>query len=629
VIALLAGFLVTSVFNIPTDNQALARQCLYWIGITWCVTQIRQTFIGAVTALQRYEILNAGTMFSQTVTVMAGLGVLFLGGNLLDLVRAQAMVATLMGLGWLSVAHRLLPGVSFTPRIDPVSFRRTFGFGFWQMLNNVGGILAHQSQRWLLGILLPVATVGFYSVGYTLVSMVYSAAYKVGQVLFPAVSQMQGQARDEQAARLVVQANWILTTLSIAGFIPLVVFAYDFLYLWIGPDFAANTTGVLRILAIGVAAACLFAIPNFYLLGTGRSRWLAAMSFAQGIITLVVSALLIPRLGLAGAGWGLTSGTVVHVTVLILMWKRIFRVWIPARVYLSATFGQYVVGAILAVSLTLLRSAIAWSPNWVLLGGAWLVCAAFAGITMVIIDSALPGGAERRRLLLRLSVVMVPGLSRLKSQLNAQGLVIKSPIDHNSQQRLNEFYSNPKFVEAYLNPTRLKFYGEVIELLYDKGIDYNGKHIADIGCGTGHLLLTIRDDYCPLSLTGFEYSGAALSLAQTVVPDAKFYYLDIYDGINFQFDVVFCVEVLEHLLHPDKALKNVLRMINTSGTALITVPNGRIDTFEGHINFWSPESWEVFVKSVCNGFDVEVGLMEDGKTNFAIIKHTEYEQPDG
>jgi hypothetical protein len=49
------------------------------------------------------------------------------------------------------------------------------------------------------------------------------------------------------------------------------------------------------------------------------------------------------------------------------------------------------------------------------------------------------------------------------------------------------------------------------------------------------------------------------------------------------------------------------------------VLNGRNDTFAGHVNFWSPESWEVFLKSICDEFEVETGL-DSHDHNFAIIK---------
>ena len=420
VIVLLADFLVTSVFKIPVQSQDLARHCLFWVALSWCMTQSRQTFMGLVISLQRYKILTAGTLISQSMTTLAGLAALFLGGTLLDLVRAQAIVTVLAGLSWMLVARRLFPNVSFVPSFDKSSFRKTVGFGFWQMLSNVGGLLAQQSQRWLLGVLLPIATVGFYNVSFQLVAAVYSLTYKVGQVLFPAVSHLQGQAREEQAARLTVQANWVLSTLAIAGFVPLFVFANDLLLLWVGAEFASNATVVLRIMVLATMMSCLFTLHHFFLLGTARTNWLAAMAFAQGLVSFTVSALLIPRLGLVGAGWGMASGTFAHVTVLILMWRRLFRSWFSAEVYFSATFSQCVVGGLVATGLLLIREAFVWSPHWVSLGVAAVVCSVVSGLVIVSVDSLLPGGSERRRSLLRLSSTMFPAWSGLNKWLGSE-----------------------------------------------------------------------------------------------------------------------------------------------------------------------------------------------------------------
>jgi hypothetical protein len=59
------------------------------------------------------------------------------------------------------------------------------------------------------------------------------------------------------------------------------------------------------------------------------------------------------------------------------------------------------------------------------------------------------------------------------------------------------------------------------------------------------------------------------------------------------FDTVFCCETLEHLLIPSKALKNLLNATNFK--CVLTVPDGRTDTYPGHINFWSEESWGSFL----------------------------------
>ena len=206
------------------------------------------------------------------------------------------------------------------------------------------------------------------------------------------------------------------------------------------------------------------------------------------------------------------------------------------------------------------------------------------------------------------------------SPLGRRKPVVSSPLYHNSKEGLNEFYSDKETVESYLDPG---FYNRLIDLLQSYGVDYQQKRVADIGCGTGGLLNALKSRAQPRSLTGFEYSENALAIARSQVTDAEFCYFDIYEGTTRKFDVIFCIEVLEHLLHPDKALRNVINMVGDSGVALLTVPNGRIDTFDGHINFWSPEGWEVFLKQICAAHTITTGLIENGQNNYAVITRNE------
>ncbi|MEG2336387.1 MAG: hypothetical protein RSC04_01440, partial [Bacteroidales bacterium] len=58
------------------------------------------------------------------------------------------------------------------------------------------------------------------------------------------------------------------------------------------------------------------------------------------------------------------------------------------------------------------------------------------------------------------------------------------------------------------------------------------------------------------------------------------------------------------------------------GTLVISVPDGRKDTYSGHIQFWSPESWAVFIEDNMANYPqakIECGSMEIDRANFAII----------
>jgi hypothetical protein len=59
-------------------------------------------------------------------------------------------------------------------------------------------------------------------------------------------------------------------------------------------------------------------------------------------------------------------------------------------------------------------------------------------------------------------------------------------------------------------------------------------------------------------------------------------------------------------------------MLANEGVLVVTVPDGRNDTFLGHINFWSPESWKIFIEAQCKDFKYETGQV-DGGANYAFI----------
>jgi 2-polyprenyl-3-methyl-5-hydroxy-6-metoxy-1,4-benzoquinol methylase len=203
-------------------------------------------------------------------------------------------------------------------------------------------------------------------------------------------------------------------------------------------------------------------------------------------------------------------------------------------------------------------------------------------------------------------------------------MLFDSKLGLNGGKKLSgeEYYSNPNFWKPeVLSEHKIQFRNETLRVLQAKGIDCSGKHVADVGCGTGHLLLNISKVYRPASMTGLEIVEAAMVIAKTTVPQARIYYCDLYQPIiKHKFDVVFCTEVLEHILSPEKALRNLIGMTNIPGVVIITVPNGRTDRCARHFNFWSPESWEVFVNDVCSGYNVETGLIMKSKYNYAVVR---------
>ena len=190
----------------------------------------------------------------------------------------------------------------------------------------------------------------------------------------------------------------------------------------------------------------------------------------------------------------------------------------------------------------------------------------------------------------------------------------------NSPLAINEWYSKDKHVNDYLSNDRIIFYNELISLTVKQGIVFKNKAILDVGCGSGALLNEINKKYHDCDLTGIDLSRTAIEYARKKMPGILFEVKDIFQSsTEKKYDIIFCTEVLEHLLNPALSSKKLLNLMPDDGILILTVPNGRKDNFIGHINFWSPESWPLFLNDQLPSCEIKTLTMENNNTNLAFI----------
>src|SRR5262245_5060137 len=91
---------------------------------------------------------------------------------------------------------------------------------------------------------------------------------------------------------------------------------------------------------------------------------------------------------------------------------------------------------------------------------------------------------------------------------------VENAILHNSLEKMNEFYSQENFLDTYIGSDKIEFYKEVLKLLKSNKIDLSGLTVADVGCGTGHLLHFIYDQVGFKRGIGLEYSLEAIRIAK-------------------------------------------------------------------------------------------------------------------
>jgi SAM-dependent methyltransferase len=110
--------------------------------------------------------------------------------------------------------------------------------------------------------------------------------------------------------------------------------------------------------------------------------------------------------------------------------------------------------------------------------------------------------------------------------------------------------------------------------------------VLEIGCGLGHLLGWLCDDY---QVVGTDINPWAIEQARENVPKGTFYIqpaedLGIFPPAAFQ--IVIAKHVVEHLEKPNLAIREISRVLAPGGLLLMATPN-----MDSPMRAWKKENW--------------------------------------
>jgi SAM-dependent methyltransferase len=158
------------------------------------------------------------------------------------------------------------------------------------------------------------------------------------------------------------------------------------------------------------------------------------------------------------------------------------------------------------------------------------------------------------------------------------------------------------------------YFDSVQELVSESGIASREKVKAvEIGCGEGFSTQRLRE-FLPsnIELQASEFVAELVPKAQKLNPGVKIIQESIYETTyaDETFDLIFLLEVLEHLDYPDKALAELARILKPDGYLVLGVPREplwcslnmargkylrHLGNTPGHLNHWPTYTLKRFV----------------------------------
>jgi len=326
--SLVIGLALLLVFNaaytIPSAIRSTAQVAYMIVVATTSVSFIAQLPHGILASHHEFVRRNV------VLTLMILVRLLFTMSMLVWMPSLTALALALMlpvivesAIMWM-VLKRRYPGVALDLRLFDLSkMRQIFSYSVFVLLLNIGIQLSFQTDSLVIGKMLDVGKIPYYSVANSI--MMYSTQFIIGiaGVVMPMATQMHTRGETDALRRLFFKWSKIVMSLSLLGCLYLVVYGPALIRVWVGEEFQRESGTILQVLMISaIAFLPMRGVALPVLMGIGKPRQATITFLASGVLNLILSVALAHPFGLLGVAIGTAIPNVLYSAVLLSICAR-------------------------------------------------------------------------------------------------------------------------------------------------------------------------------------------------------------------------------------------------------------------------------------------------------------------
>ena len=302
IVALTAHPLITRVWHVPPSMITEAQNTLYVLAASLPIVLANNALRSVLEGAQRFDIVNALKVpTSASSFLVPALGV-WIGLSLPGIVLIMALLRLVFtAVHFVYCQSVLVRAGSRRLSVGLIECKLLVKYGGWVSVSNVLNPILLYLDRFLIAMLLSVASVGYYTVPYEAVTKVWIIPASVASALFPAFSVHSANRNHMKLESLYLQASKFMIVALAPILFTACAFARPLLRAWIGPGFAESGAPILQILCIGVFLNCFAHVPFGLLQGCGQPQVAAAVMMVELPLYAVGAYLVVSRFGLVGA----------------------------------------------------------------------------------------------------------------------------------------------------------------------------------------------------------------------------------------------------------------------------------------------------------------------------------------
>jgi O-antigen/teichoic acid export membrane protein len=321
VAALFVPFSVMHLFKMPADLAGEARIALFVLCASMPVMLGNNALRGVLEATQRFDLVNYVKVPSSVLFYLIAALAIPVGIHVAGIVTLLVAIRFISTIAYFVLCARTIPQLgSF--HVSRASLKPLATFGGWVMVTNVTGPVFGYLERFMIASLVSVSMLTFYAAPYELVSKLLIFPMSIVPSLFPYFSYHGARKSSEvsEVTSRTLKYLFFVLTPPVAVFI---FFARDIMQLWLGSQFAAQSTVVLQLTTLVFFLNAFAFVPFTSVQALGRPDLKAILDLVAVPVYASIAWWLIKHQGINGAALAKLLLTISDCAMLYLFAFRL------------------------------------------------------------------------------------------------------------------------------------------------------------------------------------------------------------------------------------------------------------------------------------------------------------------
>lgn len=322
---LIAPWLCLSVLRLPEGLQSESTAGLRALAVCLPFVTLTAALRGVLEAGQRFGWVNALRIPMGVLTFLLPVAVTSYTPNLLWVCVALAILRVVGCVAHWFVCAKLYPVLMRLGAPSKEGFQEMFGYGMWLTVSNVVGPLMVYLDRFVIGALVSVTAVAYYTAPYEVVTRLWLVPTALTGVLFPVFAGIFDLDPD-RTRRVYRKAILVLAMVMLPLTLTMALGANLWLAAWLGADYAREGLRVAQILCAGVLFNSLAHLPFSFLQAAGRADWTAKLHVLELPAYVAALVWIVPVYGIDGAALVWTGRCVVDAGAMFVLAQQGMRI---------------------------------------------------------------------------------------------------------------------------------------------------------------------------------------------------------------------------------------------------------------------------------------------------------------